>query len=70
MKGQLTLFEPQPEIDYMIAVERERIYMLPRSDAIVVGTSKIRDDWTLGSDPAETRRVIDGLRRLQSTPRS
>ena len=69
MKGQLTLLEPQPEIDYMIALERERIYMLPRSDAIVVGTSKIRDDWTLGSDPGETRRVIDGLRRLQSTPR-
>jgi hypothetical protein len=48
----------------MIALERERIYMMPRRDCIVVGTSKIRNDWTLTPDPAETRRVIDGIRRL------
>ena len=64
MKGQLNLFEAQPEIDYMIALERERIYMMPRRDCIVVGTSKIRNDWTLTPDPAETQRVIDGIRRL------
>ncbi len=64
MKGQLNLFEAQPEIDYMLALERERIYMMPRRDCIVVGTSKIRNDWTLTPDPNETRRVIDGIRRL------
>ena len=64
MKGQLNLFEAQPEIDYMIALERERIYMMPRRDCIVVGTSKIRNDWTLTPDPAETARVVAGIRRL------
>ena len=64
MKGQLNLFEAQPEIDYMLALERERIYMMPRRDCIVVGTSKIRNDWTLTPDPNETARVIAGIQRL------
>jgi D-amino-acid oxidase len=64
MKGQLNLFEAQPEIDYMIALEKERIYMMPRRDCIVVGTSKVRNDWTLTPDPRETERVIAGIRRL------
>ena len=64
MKGQLNLFAHQPEIDYMLALERERIYMMPRRDCIVVGTSKIRNDWTLTPDPRETERVIQGIRRL------
>lgn len=66
MKGQLNLFEAQPEIDYMIALEKERIYMMPRRDCIVVGTSKIRNDWTLTPDPKETERVIAGIRRLHA----
>jgi glycine/D-amino acid oxidase-like deaminating enzyme len=66
MKGQLQLFEAQPEIDYMIALERERIYMMPRGDSIVVGTSKVRNDWSLTPDPAETARVIAGIQRLYS----
>jgi glycine/D-amino acid oxidase-like deaminating enzyme len=64
MKGQLNLFEAQQEIDYMIALERERIYVMPRRDCIVVGTSKVRNDWTLTPDPKETARVIEGIRRL------
>jgi D-amino-acid oxidase len=64
MKGQLNLFAAQPEIDYMLALERERIYMMPRRDCIVVGTSKVRNDWTLTPDPKETERVIAGIRRL------
>ena len=57
MKGQLNLFEAQPEIDYMLALERERIYMMPRRDCIVVGTSKVRNDWTLTPDPMQPMRV-------------
>jgi glycine/D-amino acid oxidase-like deaminating enzyme len=64
MKGQLNLFQAQPEIDYMVALERERIYMMPRRDCIVVGTSKIRNDWTLTPDSGETARVIAGIKRL------
>jgi glycine/D-amino acid oxidase-like deaminating enzyme len=68
MKGQLNLFQAQPEIDYMIALERERIYMMPRRDCIVVGTSKVRNEWSLTPDPAETKRVIEGIRRLYARP--
>jgi glycine/D-amino acid oxidase-like deaminating enzyme len=66
LKGQLNLFEAQPEIDYMLALERERIYMMPRRDCIVVGTSKLRNDWTFTPDPGETQRVIAGINRLYS----
>jgi D-amino-acid oxidase len=64
MKGQLTLLEPQPEIDYMLALDSEMLYMVPRGDAIVLGTSKTRGDWSLDPNPAETRRVIAGMRNL------
>ena len=67
MKGQLSLFEAQPEIDYMIALERERIYMIPRRDCIVIGTNKIRNEWSLDSDPKEIARVIAGIQRLYAT---
>ena len=66
MKGQLNLFAAQPEIDYMLALERERIYMMPRRDCIVVGTSKVRNDWTLTPDVKETQRVIAGIANLHA----
>src|SRR4051812_7777725 len=50
MKGQLTLLQPQPEINYMLAVPKERLYMVPRSDAIVLGTSQVRGNWSLEPD--------------------
>ena len=66
MKGQLTLLRPQPEITYMLAVPKQRLYMMPRSDGIVLGTSLVRGNWSLEPDKAETQRVLIGLTRLRA----
>jgi D-amino-acid oxidase len=65
MKGQLTLLQPQPEINYMLAVPKKRLYMIPRSDGIVLGTSQVRNNWSLEPDKAETARVLAGLAALR-----
>jgi D-amino-acid oxidase len=66
MKGQLTLLQPQPEINYMLAVPKQRLYMVPRSDAIVLGTSQVRGNWSLDPDQSEVTRVLIGMKRLRS----
>jgi D-amino-acid oxidase len=68
LKGQLTLLEAQPEVSYMIAFERERVYMVPRGDSIVLGTSKVRGEWSLDVDARETERVVNGMRKLWAAP--
>ena len=65
MKGQLTLLRPQPEITYMLAVPKQRLYMMPRSDGIVLGTSLVRGNWSLEPDTAEIQRVLIGVTRLR-----
>jgi D-amino-acid oxidase len=65
MKGQLTLLQPQPEVNYMIAVPKKRLYMIPRSDGIVLGTSQVRNNWSLEPDKAEIARVLAGLAALR-----
>jgi D-amino-acid oxidase len=67
MKGQLTLLQPQPEIQYMIAVPKKRLYMIPRSDGIVLGTSQVRGNWSLEPDKAEVTRVIEGMKALRKS---
>jgi glycine/D-amino acid oxidase-like deaminating enzyme len=66
MKGQLTLLQPQPEIKYMIAVPKQRLYMVPRSDAIVLGASQVRGNWSLEPDKSEIARVLTGHKRLRT----
>ena len=66
MKGQLTLLQPQPEVTYMLAVPRKRLYMIPRSDGIVLGTSQVRNNWSLEPDKAEITRVLTGHAQLRS----
>jgi glycine/D-amino acid oxidase-like deaminating enzyme len=65
MKGQLTFLEAQPEVEYMIGVPKSRLYMMPRSDAVVIGTSLVRNNWSLEPDPSEVTRVLTGIRRLR-----
>jgi hypothetical protein len=43
------------------------LYMVPRSDAVVLGTSQLRGNWSLDSDEAETSRVLTGMKRLRPT---
>lgn len=70
MKGQLTLLQPQPEVKYMIAVPKKRLYMIPRSDGIILGTSQVRNNWSLEPDRAEIERVLAGFQRLRPSATS
>lgn len=66
IKGQLTVLEPQPEVDYAVKSTTEDLYMFSRRDGVVLGGSHQRGDWTLTPDPAEARRILDGQRRFFS----
>ena len=59
-KGQLTLLLPQPEINYMVMLGGP-LYMLPRSDGIVLGGSREVGEWSLEPNPAVTERAINSF---------
>lgn len=68
LKGQLTVMVPQPEVNYHTigGVRNERptpgslgIHMMPRSDGIILGGTSQRGVWTLESDDAERKRIVD-----------
>ena len=66
IKGQLTILEPQPEIDYAVKSTTEDLYMFSRRDGVVLGGSHQRGDWTLAPDPHEASRILAGQRRFFS----
>lgn len=66
VRGQLLLLEPQPEVDYIVVSAREPLYMLPRPDAVVLGTSKEPARWSLTPDPEEAARILENNRALLS----
>ena len=55
IKGQLTILEPQPGVDYAVKSTTEDLYMFSRRDGVVLGGSHQRGVWTLTPDPQETR---------------
>jgi glycine/D-amino acid oxidase-like deaminating enzyme len=64
IKGQLTILEPQPAVDYAMKSTTEDLYMFSRQDGVVLGGSHQRGDSTLEPDPAEAGRILAGHRRL------
>ena len=64
IKGQLTVLEPQPEVGYALKSTVADLYMFPRRNAVVLGGSHQRGDWSLTPDPAEARRIVDQHRAL------
>jgi glycine/D-amino acid oxidase-like deaminating enzyme len=58
IKGQLTILLPQPEVRY--AALPPGLYMLPRSDGILLGGTFVRGDWTLEFDSAAEERILAG----------
>jgi hypothetical protein len=64
VKGQLTVLEPQPEIDYITLMRRDGLYMMPRSDGIMLGGSHQYGDWDLSPDPVVTERIFTGQSRF------
>lgn len=59
VRGQLEVLLPQPEVDY-IALLGNGLYMMPRSDGIVLGGSFEEGNWSLDADPATSRRIVTG----------
>ena len=64
IKGQLTILEPQPGVDYAVKSTTEDLYMFSRRDGVVLGGSHQRGVWTLTPDPQETARILTSQEKL------
>jgi glycine/D-amino acid oxidase-like deaminating enzyme len=62
VKGQLTVLVPQPEVDYILL--SSGLYMMPRSDGILLGGTFERGVWTLEPNQEAVERVLRGHTRL------
>ena len=62
VKGQLTILLPQPEVDYIVL--QGGLYMIPRSDGILLGGTYERGDGSLDVDAEAERRIVEGHRSL------
>src|SRR5262249_7669741 len=58
VRGQLTILEPQPAVDYTYLTGQ--LYMFPRSDGIVLGGTFERDNWSTSVDLATQARILAG----------
>ncbi len=64
VKGQLVALLPQPEVNYIAKDLDKGLYMIPRSDGIMLGGSWQYNDWSLTPDPAQTHRILKGNGKL------
>jgi D-amino-acid oxidase len=58
VRGQLTILEPQPDVDYTYLTSE--LYMFPRSDGIVLGGTFERGNWSTSVDLATQSRILAG----------
>jgi hypothetical protein len=66
-KGQLVFLPPDPAVDYMtLGGGRGMLYMFPRSDALVLGGTFKRDDFTRQPEAEETERIVMEHQKLFS----
>jgi D-amino-acid oxidase len=56
VRGQLSILEPQPEVDYCYL--SGTIYMFPRNDGIVLGGTFDRGNWSTEPDMATQARIL------------
>jgi glycine/D-amino acid oxidase-like deaminating enzyme len=68
VKGQLIVLKPQPEVDYITLVRNGGLYMMPRSDGIMLGGSHQYGDWDLSPDPFVTEHILKGQSRFWNDP--
>ena len=67
LKGQLTHFVPQPEINYQTGSDTRNlalrgnigIHMMPRTDGIALGGTSERGVWTLEPNEGARQEVVD-----------
>ena len=78
LKGQLTHFVPQPEVNYQTASDARNpsvrggigIHMMPRSDGIALGGTSERGVWTLEPNEEARRDIVDQHIRLFTAMRA
>jgi D-amino-acid oxidase len=63
-RGQLTILEPQPEVNYCYLLASPIVYMFPRSDGIVLGGTFERGNWSTDIDLAAQTRILAAHRQL------
>ena len=68
IKGQLTVLQPQPEVDYAW-INDEDLYMFPRRDGILLGGTHERGVESLEPDREAERRILEGHRAVADTMR-
>ncbi len=65
VKGQLVFLPPDLDVDWCsIGGGEELLYMFSRSDALVLGGTTKKGDWSTQPEPAETERIVAGHQRL------
>jgi glycine/D-amino acid oxidase-like deaminating enzyme len=65
IKGQLVFLPPDLDVDYVtIGGGEELLYMMSRSDALVLGGTYKKGDWSTHVEPDETARIVAGHQRL------
>jgi glycine/D-amino acid oxidase-like deaminating enzyme len=70
-KGQLEILRPQADLDYVtIGPGPGVLYMIPRSDGVLLGGTFGLGDASGSPDPAETRRIFDGHARVNAALRA
>lgn len=62
VRGQLSILEPQPEIDYTYLTGT--LYMFPRNDGIVLGGTFERGNWSTSVDLATQARILAGHKAI------
>ena len=65
VRGQLSILEPQPAIDYTYLTGD--LYMFPRNDGIVLGGTFQRGDWSTTVDLATQSRILAGHKAVFRT---
>jgi glycine/D-amino acid oxidase-like deaminating enzyme len=67
IKGQLVILLPQPEVDYayLYLDPNNLLYMVPRSDGIVLGGTEEDGESSLAPDPKQITRILEGHRAIQ-----
>ena len=64
-KGQLLFMPPDPAIDYITSGGGEgSLYMYPRSDVLILGTTFKAGDWSTNPEPEETERILREHQKL------
>jgi glycine/D-amino acid oxidase-like deaminating enzyme len=65
VKGQLVFLPPDLDVDYLtIGGGDELLYMFSRSDALVLGGTSKKGDYSTEPEPAETARIVAGHQRI------